>query len=179
MLSLGLTIPHYWPLNLLCTLPSPLWILRYFSLPAGKKKYSWPSVWLGPVIANPLRSFPNRHVLINTQPCIWGGPSAHLWSHFLVQIAPLSCEVFLPWTPQTLSSISCTEEVFWASHWLRLPNLYVAWKVYQGRKREQLLGSPCLFLVSEVSLVAWWMSWKLFFCFVLFFGLFFGILSVF
>lgn len=37
VLSLGLTIPHYWPLNLLCTLPSPLWILRYFSLPGRKK----------------------------------------------------------------------------------------------------------------------------------------------
>lgn len=150
-----------WSVNLLCTLPSSLWILRYFSLSAGKKKYSWPCVWIVTVISNPLRSFPNRHMLINPQPSIWGGPSADLWSHFLVQIPPLSYEPCLPWTPQTLSSISCTQEVCWASHLMHLPDLYVAWKVYQGSQWKPLLGSPCLFLVSKVSLVAQWISWKL------------------
>lgn len=80
------------------------------------KHYSWPCVSAGTVISNTFRSFTNRHVLINTQMNIWGGSSADLWSHLLVQLPPFSYEFCLSRTPQTLSPISGTQELSWVSH---------------------------------------------------------------
>lgn len=71
VLSVGLTVPHYWTMSLLCPLPSSLCILRCFNLPTGKEHCFWPWVWVGTVTSNSLRSFPDRHVLISNPLSIW------------------------------------------------------------------------------------------------------------
>ena len=99
-LSLGLIIPHYWNMIILCTPPSTPWILRFSSLLCGNREYSWP-YWntqvLFPLIilcsSSPCRKFPHIPFLLGTQLNTWRRPSVGLWGSLSVLLFPLPCSV--------------------------------------------------------------------------------------
>lgn len=153
--GLSLTIPQYWALSPPCTLPSSLCILRWFSLPAGKKHYPLPCVEASTVISNPFRLFSNRHVLIDTQ----------ILEEGLLQtssVISLHSSLLFPMNPACLgllrfSTPSPEQEVCWVHMDASL------WSVLKDRELKHL-GSPWLFLVYHISVVTRWLNYKLLFC---------------
>lgn len=147
MLSLGLTVPTTEPWTFCALCP--------FCLPAGKKHHPWPCVGPGTVISNPFRLF-------LTDAC---------WSilSWIFEGDCRSLESFLCTAP---SSFLCSLPAWDSSvSQLRLQNRKSTgfcidaspWSVLKDSKLKPLLGSPWLFLVYQVSCVAWSLNCKLLF----------------